>query len=162
MPFPYYRDLSPELKKIYRKSDKIESVQLNSASESRRFAAELERSLGRESRTGVLRAVKALCDSICDDLKIRRVRIRVLQKRPSSESSELMGIYEMEEGQEPAISIWFKTAKKGKIVAFKTFLRTVLHELNHHIDYHYFAFQDSLHTEGFFKREIPICSWLDF
>jgi hypothetical protein len=38
-------------------------------------------------------------------------------------------------------------------VAFKAFLRTLLHEVGHHLDYHYLKLADSFHTEGFFKRE---------
>jgi len=46
-----------------------------------------------------------------------------------------------------------KTAAKGQVVAFKSFIRTVLHELCHHIDFTCLDLDDSLHTEGFFKRE---------
>jgi hypothetical protein len=46
-----------------------------------------------------------------------------------------------------------RTAKRKQVVAFKTFLRTVLHELCHHLDYEYFGLEDSFHTEGFYQRE---------
>ena len=36
---------------------------------------------------------------------------------------------------------------------FRTFLRTLLHELCHHLDYELLDLDDSFHTEGFFKRE---------
>jgi hypothetical protein len=38
-------------------------------------------------------------------------------------------------------------------VAFKTFLRTLLHEICHHLDYALLHLRDSLHTDGFYKRE---------
>jgi hypothetical protein len=38
-------------------------------------------------------------------------------------------------------------------VAFRTFLRTLLHELCHHLDYRLYRLPDSFHTEGFYKRE---------
>jgi hypothetical protein len=38
-------------------------------------------------------------------------------------------------------------------VAFKTFLRTLLHELCHHLDYALLNLRDSLHTQGFYQRE---------
>jgi hypothetical protein len=38
-------------------------------------------------------------------------------------------------------------------VKFRTFLRTVCHELLHHLDVTLFAMDDSFHTEGFFRRE---------
>ncbi len=39
------------------------------------------------------------------------------------------------------------------MVAFRTFVRTLLHELCHHLDYELLKLDDSFHTEGFFKRE---------
>jgi hypothetical protein len=46
-----------------------------------------------------------------------------------------------------------RTAKRGQVVAFRTFLRTLLHEVCHHLDYHYLHLRESYHTEGFFQRE---------
>ena len=40
-----------------------------------------------------------------------------------------------------------------RIVAFRSFLRTLLHEIGHHVDYERLALADSFHTEGFFRRE---------
>jgi hypothetical protein len=38
-------------------------------------------------------------------------------------------------------------------VVFRTFLRTLLHEVCHHLDYDLLRLPDSFHTEGFYKRE---------
>ena len=46
-----------------------------------------------------------------------------------------------------------RTAKRKQVVAVKTFLRTLLHELCHHLDYTLLKLDDSFHTEGFFRRE---------
>lgn len=46
-----------------------------------------------------------------------------------------------------------RTAKQRRVVAFRTFLRTLLHEVGHHIDYTRLALRESFHTEGFYKRE---------
>jgi hypothetical protein len=46
-----------------------------------------------------------------------------------------------------------RTARYKKVVAFRSFLRTILHELCHHLDYEFLELADSFHTEGFFKRE---------
>jgi hypothetical protein len=46
-----------------------------------------------------------------------------------------------------------RTAKQKRVVAFRTFLRTLLHEVGHHIDYALLRLPDSYHTEGFYKRE---------
>ncbi len=45
------------------------------------------------------------------------------------------------------------TAKRGQVVAFKTFLRTLLHEICHHLDYTLLDLPDSFHSRGFYKRE---------
>jgi hypothetical protein len=46
-----------------------------------------------------------------------------------------------------------RTARQRRVVAFRTFLRTLLHELGHHLDYEHLRLADSFHTEGFYKRE---------
>jgi hypothetical protein len=46
-----------------------------------------------------------------------------------------------------------RTARHRRVVAFRTFLRTLLHEMGHHVDYERLGLADSFHTEGFFKRE---------
>jgi hypothetical protein len=46
-----------------------------------------------------------------------------------------------------------RTSEQKKVVRFKTFLRTLLHELCHHLDFTLFRLTDTYHTEGFFKRE---------
>lgn len=39
------------------------------------------------------------------------------------------------------------------VVRYRTFLRTYLHELCHHIDFEKLHLIDAFHTAGFFKRE---------
>src|SRR5688572_33442180 len=46
-----------------------------------------------------------------------------------------------------------RTAKQKRVVAFRTYLRTLLHEVGHHVDYTGLRLEDSYHTEGFYKRE---------
>jgi hypothetical protein len=46
-----------------------------------------------------------------------------------------------------------RTAQRRQVVKFRTFLRTLLHELCHHLDYELLRLPDSFHTEGFYKRE---------
>jgi hypothetical protein len=78
----------------------------------------------------------------------------VLSVRPSDDWGELHGLYLPEdEGQPAKIQVWMRTAKHKKVVAFKSFLRTLLHELCHHLDYEHFGFPETFHTEGFYSRE---------
>jgi hypothetical protein len=52
------------------------------------------------------------------------------------------------------------TAKRQKVVAPRTFLRTLLHELCHHLDYTHLNLRDSLHTQGFYRRESSLLAAL--
>jgi hypothetical protein len=59
----------------------------------------------------------------------------------------------VERGKVPKIQLWMRTAKQRRVVAFRTYLRTLLHEVGHHVDYAHLRLRDSYHTEGFYKRE---------
>jgi hypothetical protein len=63
-------------------------------------------------------------------------------------------LYTPEEAGKPArIQVWMRTAKHKRVVAFRSFLRTVLHELCHHFDYELLRLPETFHTEGFYQRE---------
>jgi uncharacterized damage-inducible protein DinB len=46
-----------------------------------------------------------------------------------------------------------RTARQQRVVAFRTYLRTLLHEVGHHLDYTLLGLADSFHTQGFYQRE---------
>ena len=50
------------------------------------------------------------------------------------------------------IEIWNLTAKRGKVVAAKTFWNTLCHELCHHLDCAKLGLASSFHCAGFYKR----------
>ena len=82
------------------------------------------------------------------------IRVRVLAKRPSSDYGELHGLYEPEEGRVPArVTVWMRTAQRQQVVAFRSFLRTLVHEIGHHLDYEMYKLEETFHTDGFYKRE---------
>ena len=153
MPFPYYANLSPAKKKIYRASDAIEHIPIKCAGDIAPLSIALSHALENNARADVAKQASAICRMICRDLNIKTPVVRIKAARPSSSDEDLHGLYEETEGERPVITVWMKTAAKKQVVAFKSFIRTVLHELCHHIDYTYFKLADSLHTEGFFKRE---------
>lgn len=51
------------------------------------------------------------------------------------------------------ITVWMRTAQRVQVVRPRTFLRTLLHEMCHHLDYEYYGFEETFHTEGFYARE---------
>lgn len=83
---------------------------------------------------------------------VPRLGVVVLAARPSNHWGELQGLYEPNR-RPPRVTLWMRTASQRRVVAFKTFLRTLLHEVCHHLDYELLGLPDSFHTEGFYKRE---------
>lgn len=156
MPFPYYDSLSAAKKRVYRKSDAIESIPLESPDRIHPATLNLKESLGDNRRRAVAKYASEICRLVCGSLGIDPLIVKIRSRRPSSSAEELQGLYERTEGETCVLTVWMKTAAKGQVVAFKSFIRTVLHELCHHIDYTYFNLEDSLHTEGFFKRETSL------
>jgi hypothetical protein len=157
MPFAYYDRLSPSRKKIYRLSDGIVTLGLPPGEEYGATVLRIEAALRADDRSSVQRECQRLLDALVAGYRVPKVRVRVLAKRPVDGYGELHGLYEPEEGRTPPrISVWMRTAQKQQVVAFKTFLRTVIHELCHHLDYELFAFEETFHTEGFYKRESSV------
>lgn len=154
MPFAYYERLSAARKKIYRKSDAIERVDLPPGPAHDALLQQMELALRTENRGEVERLGQALSNDLTSRLEVPRVRVRVLSVRPSGNWGELHGLYEpFEDGTPPLITLWMRTVARKQVVAFKTFLRTLLHELCHHLDYELYQLSETFHTEGFYKRE---------
>ena len=153
MPFPYYDNLSAAKKRIYRKSDAIESIPVKNPGRIHPVTRKLKKSLEDNKRRDVAMYASEICRLVCEGLGTEPLVVKIRSRRPSRSDEELQGLYERTEGETSVLTVWMKTAAKGQVVAFKSFVRTILHELCHHIDYTYFNLADSLHTEGFFKRE---------
>jgi len=154
VPYPYYAKLGPRQKAIYRRSDEIVELSLPGAIRLRPSIVVIEDALLLEDRRAVQHACADLSRGMLENLELSPVGVKVLAARPSHGWGELHGEYQPgERGQPAAITIWMRTAHHKKVVAFRTFLRTLLHELCHHIDYELLKLDDSFHTEGFFKRE---------
>lgn len=154
MAFAYYKRLTRRQQGIYRKSNEIPAVRLSNPRTLQAITQRLEETLPGGDRHATQALCTDLLNHMADGLKIRRVRITVLTRRPSDETEELHGCYQpAEEGGHAEIKVWMRTAKRNQVVAFKSFLRTVLHEFCHHLDYVLLGLADSFHTEGFYQRE---------
>jgi hypothetical protein len=153
MPFAYYQRLSARDRAIYRKSDAVTSVVLPRPAELVPLVEELRLALATEERRSVEAAASALALTFTRQLELSPVRVEVLAVRPTADWGELHGLYTREEKKAARIQLWMRTAHHRRLVAFRTFLRTLLHELGHHVDYERLSLADSFHTEGFFRRE---------
>ncbi len=154
MAFAYYKKLNPLQRRIYQKSDQVSSLRLPSSDRWKPLVDRLQWALESGRQDSTEKAAEELVNSLTQVFQVPSVRLRVLEKRPSRNWGELHGLYEMRpRTSPPLITVWMRTAKRIQVVAFKTFLRTLLHEVMHHLDYTYLRLPDSFHTEGFYKRE---------
>ncbi|MGH7322525.1 MAG: hypothetical protein ACRELA_23275 [Candidatus Rokuibacteriota bacterium] len=154
MRFGYYDRLSRPEQRIYRKSDDVTSLRLTGAAALRPLIAPLARALGAEDRAQVEAAAQRLHQELTRAFGVSPCRVEVLSARPHGQWGELQGLYTPGgKGRRPKVTLWMRTARQKRLVAFRTFLRTLLHELGHHLDYEYLRLADSFHTEGFYKRE---------
>jgi hypothetical protein len=161
MPFAYYARLSSARQRTYRKSDAIEKLDLPSGVAAGPKVARIRGALVREDRAAVRAACQDLIDALVAGYRVPKIRARVLAKRPADDDGELHGLYEPDEAGAPArITVWMRTAARRDVVAFKTFLRTLIHELCHHLDYELFELDETFHTEGFYKRESSLMTVL--
>lgn len=140
--------------RIYDRSDAVGSIRIDASARLRQAVATLPSLLDAGIAENVEAGAQAVADEICRALRVTQVRVRVSGTRPSNTRGELHGLYTMRNGPSAAtIKVWMLTAKRGQVVAFKTFLRTLLHEVCHHLDYAHLQLEDSFHTDGFYKRE---------
>lgn len=154
MAFAYYRRLNKRQKRVYDRSDEVSAIRLPNPVAMRSLVHHLHSALGSSDRREVEKTSRALLDALCADLGLPRVRVEVRSRRPLDDESELHGLYTLASGRRLAyMEVWMRTAQRRQVVAFRTFLRTLLHELVHHIDVELLGLPDSYHTEGFYKRE---------
>jgi hypothetical protein len=161
MPFAYYSKLSAARQRIYRQSDAIQSLAVPTGVVTGARVARIRASLARADRAGVQAACQDLIDALDAGYRVPKIRVRVLAQRPADDDGELHGLYEPDDaGKSARITIWMRTAARKDVVAFKTFLRTLIHELCHHLDYELYKMPETFHTEGFYKRESSLVAEL--
>ena len=154
MVFSFYERLTARQQSIYRQSDDIKYLRLKTADKLQLDAKKLGEILESEKLGEVQLICQQIANEIISQIKAPPVDVEVLSVRPSDDWGELHGLYLPEDDGETArIQVWMRTAKHKRVVAFKSFLRTLLHELCHHLDYEHFGFPETFHTEGFYSRE---------
>ena len=158
--FAYYRNLTARQKQIYDRSDAVSNIRFLHAEHFRPHIAALEKALASEDRSNTQQTAQRFIADLCDAFRVTRVAIKVLARRPSQDWGEMHGLYEAEDGTHPVVTVWMRTAKRKQVVAFKTFLRTIIHEFMHHLDYVLLKLEDSLHTRGFYERESNLVKML--
>jgi hypothetical protein len=150
--FGYYERLTRAQQRIYRQSDAVTSLHLPGAADLHVRVAALDATLLSEDRLAVQVASQTLFTDLTRAFGIGPCRVDVLAARPHGHWGELQGLYTTDR-RLPRVQLWMRTARQRRVVAFRTYLRTLLHEFGHHVDYHYLQLADSFHTQGFYQRE---------
>lgn len=154
MPFAYFDRLSAPRKRIYSRSDEIHEIPFAPLESDHALLAGIAAGLQADQRQEVGVASQALVSGLVARLGVPPIQVKVLAVRPHGQWGELHGLYEPNEPPAAAtITVWMRTVARKQVVAYKSFVRTLLHELCHHLDYELYQFPETFHTEGFYKRE---------
>lgn len=153
LPFDFYYRLPTPLRRLYERSDGLRAPRLPSDIFKPLIEA-LADALVADRQRAVTAAAQAVADTFVTELKLPPVKVLVRRTRPERGGSEYHGYYRGEnEGSRAEVILWMYTARRRQVVAFRTFLRTLVHELCHHLDFEGFRLDQSFHTEGFYERE---------
>jgi hypothetical protein len=161
---PSFRHLlkTREQRRQYDRSNAVSSIPVRISPRLRRAVELLESCLddatrrkacGRAELRRAEELAQIVSDELCRSLRVRLPNVKVRGKRPLNGTGELHGLFTTGPSREDRIQVWMLTAKRRQVVKFKTFLRTLVHEVCHHLDYVLLGLRDSFHTDGFFKRE---------
>jgi hypothetical protein len=153
----YFFRLPARAQRTYLKSDSIGQFELEPDAGAILLTAAMMRAVSGGFPVATERAAQALADRICEVLALRAVRVEVRGVRPHNTRGELHGIFYPRGPSQcpgaPLIILWMRTAQRRDVVKPKTFLRTLMHELGHYLDYTLLGLDESFHTSGFFRRE---------
>ncbi len=158
--------LSASQRRIYDRSDAISSIPLKVSPRLARAVNLLPVALSgqyedaAEHRRKVNKVAQVICDEICLALRVSSPKVKVKGVRPIQDADEYHGLY-VSEGHSHEITVWMYTAKRRQVVAPRTMLRTLLHEVLHHLDYTALKLEESFHSGGFFKRESSLVHQLE-
>jgi hypothetical protein len=156
LPSYFYR-LSARAQRVWLKSDSIERFELVPDVAAFSLTAALVAALSSGAPPVIEHAAQTLADQICRLLAVKAVRIEVRGVRPHNTRGELHGIFyprgPSPRPGPPLIILWMRTAQRHDVVKPRTFVRTLMHELGHYLDYALLRLEESFHTTGFFRRE---------
>lgn len=153
----WWRRLPAAQRAEYERSAATTRVAVTPGPDLRERVLEIARHLDSDDRHATERASSRLVDVLCARLGLPVVAVRVAGVRPHDRDGELHGLYQPGSGRDrDLITVWMRTAQRRDVVAAKTFLRTLLHEVCHHLDFFGLDFPNSFHTQGFYRREASL------
>lgn len=150
----WWRRLPATQRREYERSAAIARLDVAPGRDLATAVEAIQRALGRDDRSATQAAAQHLVNLLCSRLGLTAVEVEVSGVRPHDRRGELHGLYTPGAGaQGDHIKVWMRTAQRRDVVAIRTFLRTLLHEVCHHVDFLRLALPHSFHTPGFYQRE---------
>ena len=118
-------------RRLWERSNAITAIRVPPSERLNALATRLAATLATGDRPRVQAASQALLDAYCALLGVPRLQVEVEGVRPTNHYGELHGLYRPGNGRSrDRVQVWMHTARRAQVVAFKTFLRTLLHELS--------------------------------
>jgi hypothetical protein len=138
----------------FRESERFTTMDLPPGPNLARVAEDIRFAMTEDSREQVRRACAKFLSAAAAFYGVRPPEVRALAARPlrvreGGWQTELFGDYSLGDA---VIRIWTRTAIRGQVTSFGTFLSTLCHEFCHHLDCRKFGFSRSPHTLGFYER----------
>ena len=136
----------------FTRSNKFPALEYQPKAQERELTGKLIASTSAKEREAL---GQKLLDEICRSLKIPRARLRVFAERQPHKlrggklAYKLYGVYRCDSA---VIEIANLTSIRKQVVAGKTFLDTLIHELMHHIDRKFLRIPSTPHSPGFYAR----------
>lgn len=142
--------------RAYLRSDAIGKFDFEPAISARNAVAALARALDSGDSAAIAQATSMVAIEVCRMAAVMPLPVVVRSVRPRNQRGELHGLFYPfdSRARTPAhIVLWMRTAQRHDVVKPRTFVRTLMHELVHYLDYSLLRLGDSYHTMGFFRRE---------
>ena len=139
--------LDQQRRRSYLRSNAEWTVPLAITAEIVDGARRLREALAQEDEEETGRVSQRIVDQLCDGTGIPRIPVNVKGPRLVRGRVEFYGFC----GRNGTITLYCRTARRNRMVAFKTYLNTLVHEFMHHDDWTRLRIH-SMHTGGFYRR----------
>ncbi len=152
----YFHRMPPIAQRAYLRSDAIGKFDFEPTEAARAAIETLIRALESGDAASIARATSLTAIEVCRMAEVTPLSVEVRDVRPRNQRGELHGLFYPFDARRrvPAhIVLWMRTAQRREVVKPRTFVRTLMHELAHYLDYSLLRLGDSFHTMGFFRRE---------
>lgn len=147
------KSFTPAEQKSYEISNRVNSVDFRVTPAMRQKVDALATWLAAGDKSKVRGATEAVIGMLCEAARVPQTRFRLLDAAPAQYRGDkaVVKLYGLCE-PDGTISLAYRTAVRRQVVAFKTYLTTLVHEFVHYYDARRLELGASFHTRGFYDR----------